>query len=125
MNSSTITAVDWARAIHEEWRRPVRLFRAPGRVNLIGEHTDYNDGFVLPAAIRFSTFVTAAGRADRLITIRSEHYPDAREFDLDALPGTAENLWSDYAAGVILSLVKAGVQLSGADLLIRGEVPIG
>ena len=63
-----------------------RIFRAPGRVNLIGEHTDYNDGFVMPAAVGFSTYVAIAKRPDRKLLIRSEEFPEDFEFDLDCLP---------------------------------------
>jgi len=63
-----------------------RIFRAPGRVNLIGEHTDYNDGFVMPAAVGFSTYVAIAARPDRKLIIHSEEFPGNFEFGLDRLP---------------------------------------
>jgi len=63
-----------------------RIFRAPGRVNLIGEHTDYNDGYVMPAAVGFSTYVAIAARPDRKLVIHSEEFPGNFEFDLDHLP---------------------------------------
>src|SRR5208283_849659 len=64
---------------------PASVYRAPGRVNLIGEHTDYNDGFVLPATIGFSCWVSIAGRNDRKINIYSENYDESVEADLDTL----------------------------------------
>ena len=102
-----------------------RVFRAPGRVNLIGEHTDYNDGFVMPAAIEFSTWVAAAARADRTLAIRSENFSESREFSLDDTAARADHHWSDYVRGVAVVLERAGHRLRGANLLIRGEVPIG
>ena len=63
-----------------------RIYRAPGRVNLIGEHTDYSDGFVMPAAIGFSTYVAIAPRRERKLVIYSEEFPGHFEFDLDNMP---------------------------------------
>jgi galactokinase len=107
-----------------------RIFRAPGRVNLIGEHTDYNDGFVMPAAIGFSTFVAIAPRADRRLVISSENFSDQVSFDLSELtarklrpPGSEH--WSDYVCGVAATLEPAGFHLPGANLLVRSDVPIG
>ena len=102
-----------------------RSFRAPGRVNLIGEHTDYNDGFVMPAAIHLSTFVQVWPRADRKLQIRSENFDDEIEFDLDEPNPTPRKHWSDYAVGVAVMLERAGHRLHGARLQIRGEVPVG
>ncbi len=102
-----------------------RMFRAPGRVNLIGEHTDYNDGFVLPAAIGFSTWVTSAPRDDRTVSVFSENFSEQIEIDLDEESPHARDHWSDYVRGVAVTLERAGHRLRGADLRIRGEVPIG
>lgn len=102
-----------------------RMFRAPGRVNLIGEHTDYNDGFVLPAAIGFSTWVSSAPRDDRTVSVFSENFSEQIEFDLDEESPHARGHWSDYVRGVAVTLERAGHRLRGADLRIRGEVPIG
>jgi galactokinase len=103
----------------------VRVFRAPGRVNLIGEHTDYNDGFVLPAAIEFAAFAAAGVRQDNKLLVRSENFAETREFDLAALPRVSRRHWSDYVAGVAIAAREAGLRLPGANLMIRGEVPIG
>ncbi len=102
-----------------------RLYRAPGRVNLIGEHTEYNDGFVMPAAIGFSTWVAAAPRADRRLVIHSENVAERVEFDLDERQAKARHHWSDYVYGVAVTLEQSNYRLRGANLLIRGEVPIG
>src|SRR6202011_94025 len=76
------------------------LFRAPGRVNLLGEHTDYNDGFVLPSALAFSTRIAIAARQDRKLVVRSEGFREHFEFDLDHLPSRALGVWCDYILGV-------------------------
>jgi len=102
-----------------------RTFRAPGRVNLIGEHTDYNDGFVMPAAIDLSVFVRVWPREDRKLDIRSENFDDAIEFDLDDPNPVPRHHWSDYAVGVAVMLERAGHRLRAAHLQIRGEVPVG
>jgi galactokinase len=102
-----------------------RLFRAPGRVNLIGEHTDYNDGFVLPAAIELATFVGVAPRADRTLRVHSENFDETVTFDLDEASPRARDHWSDYPRGVAVTLERAGHGLRGADLWIDGEVPLG
>lgn len=102
-----------------------RIFRAPGRVNLIGEHTDYNDGFVMPAAVAFSTYVAVAARPDRKMVIHSQEFPGNFEFDLDHLPERRTGAWCDYVLGVASALAQHGHRLSGADLLVHGEVPMG
>jgi galactokinase len=102
-----------------------RIYRAPGRVNLIGEHTDYNDGFVMPAAVAFSTYVAVAPRPDRRLVIRSEQFPGNFEFDLDHLPSQRTGSWCDYVLGVATVLSQRGHELTGANLLAHGEVPIG
>ena len=103
----------------------MRTFRAPGRVNLIGEHTDYNDGFVMPAALDFSTWVKVSPLEQRKLTIISENFGDEIEVDLDDPNLTARGRWSDYPVGVAVVLERAGYRLRGARLQIRGEVPIG
>jgi galactokinase len=104
--------------------RPV-LVQAPGRVNLIGEHTDYNEGFVLPAAIGFQTQVAVATRSDRRLEVTSENYAERVEFDLDEMPASARGHWSDYVAGVARLLDRALGRLPGANLMIHGNVPQG
>jgi len=101
------------------------IFRAPGRVNLIGEHTDYNDGFVMPAAVGFSTYVAIAPRPDRKLKIHSDEFSGDFEFDLDRLPEKRTGAWCDYVVGVAWVLRQQGHQLDGANLIVHGEVPIG
>ena len=102
-----------------------RIYQAPGRVNLIGEHTDYNDGFVMPAAIGFYTRASVAPRHDRKLVIHSENYSEQVEFDLDHLPATRAGHWSDYVIGVVKMLVRSGEKLGGVNLLVDGNVPQG
>jgi galactokinase len=72
------------------------MFRAPGRVNLLGEHTDYNEGFVMPCAIGLSTRVAISPRQDRKLVIRSEDFSEQFEFDVDELPTRGTRVWCDY-----------------------------
>ena len=87
----------------------------PGRVNLIGEHTDYNDGFVFPAAIDFYTQVAAAARSDRKLMVYSENYKEEVEIDLQSATPKPRKHWSDYVFGVALMLLSAGHAISGAE----------
>jgi galactokinase len=102
-----------------------RTYQAPGRVNLIGEHTDYNDGFVMPAAIGFYTRVAAGSRSDRKFVIYSENYSEQAAFDLDHLPASRAGHWSDYVIGVAKMLERSGQKVRGANLLVDGNVPQG
>ena len=101
------------------------LVRAPGRVNLIGEHTDYNEGFVLPAAIDFFCWVAIAPRNDRVLALYSENFADTVEASLGDLNIRATGKWADYPLGVAWALERAGYRLRGANLYIKGDVPLG
>jgi galactokinase len=101
------------------------VYRAPGRVNLIGEHTDYSDGFVMPAAIGFSCWVAIAPRDDHHLVIHSESFADTVEVNLDDHMPAPSGKWCDYPLGVAWVLQQAGHNLRGANLLIHGEVPLG
>src|SRR5215471_15670733 len=101
------------------------VYRAPGRVNLIGEHTDYNDGFAMPAAIEFYCWVAIGSRNDRVLSIYSEEFSSSAETDLSAPAHEPTKSWSDYPVGVALQLEKAGFRLAGANVLVESEVPIG
>ncbi len=96
-----------------------RVFRAPGRVNLIGEHTDYNQGFVMPAAIDRFTWVTASPRQDRMLKLHSVGFDETVEIALDG--AAPRGHWSDYVVGVAVAL---GVS-DGAELRLEGNVPLG
>lgn len=110
---------------HKMFSTNALVFRAPGRVNLIGEHTDYNDGFVMPMAIGFYTWVTAAKREDQTIEAYSEHFNEKISLPLDRLSGPPRKHWSDFVRGVAATLQGAGHALTGANLVIHGEVPLG
>lgn len=101
------------------------IYRAPGRVNLIGEHTDYNDGFVMPAAVDLFTYAMIKPRDDRALFVHSENFSESVEFDLDQPDPRARGQWADYVAGVALMIERAGHKLQGANLTIRSDVPIG
>lgn len=109
----------------EKFHMTPRVFIAPGRVNLIGEHLDYNEGFVLPCAIEFSTRAAVAPRTDHKLVLRSAEFPEQFEFDLNHLPQKPLGKWSDYVLGVAIMLRQAGHLPHGANLLVHGEVPIG
>jgi galactokinase len=109
----------------EKFHMPPRVFIAPGRVNLIGEHLDYNDGFVLPCAIEFSTRAAVGSRSDQKLVLRSAEFAEPFEFDLNSLPQKPLGRWSDYVVGVAIMLRQAGHLSQGANLLVHGEVPIG
>ena len=106
---------------------PDMLAQAPGRVNLIGEHTDYNDGFVLPCAIDFHTLVAARARSDRVVRVVALDYADQLdEFSLDTPIVPREDApWANYVRGVVQMLLAHGVVLGGADLALAGNVPQG
>jgi len=102
-----------------------RVYRAPGRVNLIGEHTDYNEGYVMPVAVGFYCWVAISPRDDQKLVISSDGFSDTAEVELDSPEIHPRKTWSDYPVGVALELKRAGVPLRGANLLIHGEVPMG
>lgn len=102
-----------------------RIFRAPGRVNLIGEHTDYNDGFVMPVAIDLSTTVSVLPLDQRQLQMLSWDFSGDVEFDLDDPRLAMRGHWSDYPLGVAVTLERAGYRMRGARLYIRSNVPIG
>jgi len=104
----------------------LRIFRAPGRVNLIGEHTDYNLGFVCPVALDLATFVATAPSGDGKLRIYSEDRGELREFDVAGLADAQrQGHWTDYPIGVARELIRAGFAIEPADLLIRSTVPEG
>ena len=106
---------------------PAFVVQAPGRVNLIGEHTDYNDGFVLPAAINYSTSIAVSARSDRELHIVAQDFGSQKVvISLDeTMQQDAEAPWSDYARGVVQELKKRNYRLAGGNFLISGNVPAG
>ncbi|MGA3008627.1 MAG: galactokinase [Terracidiphilus sp.] len=101
------------------------VFAAPGRVNLIGEHTDYAEGFVMPAAIDFATLAGISPRSDGKIVVYSENYGEERTFEAASLPAGAGKHWSDYPLGVVSILAGEGHQIPGFSLSLWGDVPLG
>jgi len=101
------------------------VFAAPGRVNLIGEHTDYAEGFVMPAAIDFATLAGISPRSDGKIVVYSENYGEERSFEAAALPPSASKHWSDYPLGVVSILAGEGHRIPGFSLSLWGDVPLG
>src|SRR5262249_52548459 len=93
--------------------------------NLIGEHTDYNYGFVMPAAVDLYTWIAFSPRDDRKVRIHSENFSESIEFDLNEPDPRKRSHWSDYPRGVAVALGQAGYALRGADLFVRGAVPPG
>lgn len=104
---------------------PAFIVRAPGRVNLIGEHTDYNDGFVFPMAINRATWIALRPRDDKRVLAISLDMDDQGEFSLDDLRQSSEPDWIDYLVGVAWALLERGYALRGWEGVMAGDVPIG
>ncbi|MTD26780.1 galactokinase [Erwinia sorbitola] len=106
---------------------PTHTLQAPGRVNLIGEHTDYNDGFVLPCAIDYQTVIACAKRSDRQVRVIAADYDNQQDiFSLDEeIVSHPDQMWSNYVRGVVKHLLKRAPGFAGADLVISGNVPQG
>jgi galactokinase len=105
---------------------PTVIVRAPGRVNLIGEHTDYNDGFVFPMALDFQILTAARKRQDQLVRIHSVDYQKTVEIYLEKpIIFDAKERWSNYPRGVLAVLIEKGIRLAGMDLVFSGNIPQG
>lgn len=106
---------------------PLRSFFAPGRVNLLGAHQDYNGGFVLPCAIDRGTYVAARARDDAKLLLRSLDFSPQLELDLRALPETRSEAhgWGAYVLGTLRALRAEGVELRGMEIVVGGDLPIG
>ena len=105
-------------------QRP-RLYQAPGRINIIGEHTDYNDGFVLPATVDLHTWVAIAPRTDRVLRVHACNDVRTVSIDLDRIEAGESGDWPEYVKGVAWSLALEGLRLRGADLVFAGNIPLG
>jgi galactokinase len=104
---------------------PELIVRAPGRVNLIGEHTDYNAGFVLPAAIDRATFIAASPRSDRRVLVVAADLHEEDEFSLEHIERSGIRPWSNYIRGMVRALLVAGHEIGGANLMVASSVPRG
>jgi galactokinase len=103
----------------------IGIYSAPGRVNLIGEHTDYAGGFVMPAAIDFATVAAVSPLPSGEVSIYSSNFDERVDFTLDSLPAHGTHLWSDYPVGVLQVLRAEGIQIPGFALSLFGDVPLG
>jgi len=115
--------------MHDEFvrrfgRQP-KLFRAPGRINIIGGHTDYNEGFVLPTTTGLHTWIAIAPRSDRILRTFSCKFDSVEEIDLDRIERTGDAQWYEYVKGVASVFEGAGYPLCGADIVIDGDIPMG
>jgi len=114
------------RILHQgRYHAPAQIYAAPGRVNLIGEHTDYAEGFVMPAAIDFATLAAISPRTDGQIVLYAENFAEERAFPADALPTHGTGHWSDYPLGVMAILAGEGYKIPPLSLSLWGDVPLG
>lgn len=121
--------IDQTESIEESFRQifgqsPDTVVRAPGRVNLIGEHTDYNQGFVLPAAIDRYVWYVGRKRTDRTVRVYSVDFEEQTEFDLEHPQKDEQHPWSNYLRGISKLLESDGMRLPGVDLALGGNVPL-
>ena len=120
------TPAELAAAHLATYSTPARLYSAPGRVNLIGEHTDYSGGFVMPAAIDFSTLIAISPRTDGRFLAHSVNFNEHVDRPIDELLAARAKSWTDYPAGVLWALREKGIDVSsGFSLTIVGDVPLG
>lgn len=108
----------------EKYNTTPRIFRSPGRVNIIGEHTDYNEGFVLPGAINKHIWVGIGKRNDNKINLFASDFNELHSFDVTTIQRSSVQ-WTNYILGVVDQLQKAGHTLTGFNLVIDGDVPVG
>lgn len=119
-----------AKELKEEFIRlygegEIRIFTSPGRVNLIGEHIDYNGGYVLPCALDFGTYGCVRKRNDRKINFASTNFELKVEVDIDKIRFSKSDDWANYPKGVIVEMMKSGYEISGMDILVSGNIPNG
>ena len=106
-------------------KRPVAVAHAPGRVNLIGEHTDYQEGFVLPMTVDRYVAVAFAPRSDRMIRAHTSLFNKTVEYPLDGLTPIGQGCWSDYITGTAWAMHEAGFPLIGIDIAVKSDLPMG
>src|ERR1043166_4094258 len=104
--------------------QPAFVVRAPGRVNLIGEHTDYNDGFVFPAAIDFDVTIAGCPRTDRQVRAYSTTFSEPATFSIDSISRSTASSWINYVQGIAGILQDERLPLTGMNAVIHGTVPI-
>jgi galactokinase len=120
-----VDAVEALRGHRQRFGQAGRVFAAPARVNLIGEHTDYTGGLVMPMAIGFHTVATISAREDGRAVFYSANYKEEASFDIASMGRTPRGHWSDYPAGVLWSLLQEGVSVGGFSMSLVGDVPLG
>ena len=128
MSTLAIVPREIITAFREYFRSEAKpqVYRAPGRVNLIGEHTDYNLGFVFPIALEMACYVAIAPVPNETVRIYSRDSDDEVTVAVDALPSAVRaGKWSDYVIGVARELIAAGTQLAGCNVYIASDVPLG
>ena len=116
--------IEQFRSLYGEARQP-RFYRAPGRVNLIGEHTDYNLGFVLPIALDMACYVACAPSSDGRIHVHSLDRREGFDFDVDLRNAIPRKNWTDYVIGVAQGLARRGVEIRPMNLALHSDVPEG
>ncbi|HEX2608069.1 MAG TPA: galactokinase [Flavisolibacter sp.] len=124
MQQEPFNAERFTAQFRELYKQEPLLVRSPGRVNIIGEHTDYNDGFVLPAAIDKAAHIAIAKRNDDTIRLYAQEFNESFECTLSTMHPTDQQ-WPNYILGVVDQLQKRGYTTGGFDLLLEGNVPIG
>lgn len=121
-----MTIEQLAESFFSRWKTYPEVWAgAPGRVNILGEHTDYNEGFVFPAAIDRQITIVGSNRTDRKVRIFSTDFDQSSEFELSKIRKSSEVPWSNYVRGVFEQFLKRGEDIAGMDLAVSGNVPVG
>jgi galactokinase len=123
--TTSITNASVISAFQSRFAVMPRLFRAPARINVIGEHCDYNDGFVMPSNTALYTWLAIAPRDDRVVQIAAEDFNQTINISLDKLDRDPNGGWQEYPKGVLKVLQDNGHKLMGANILLTGEIPLG